>query len=445
MKEQNDKDGYRIMKQLSVVLIGAGSRGKTYCGKMNKQSDKYKIVAVAEPMDVQRKRCKEEYGIPEEMCFRDWRDLLALPKMADIAVIATVDNDHYYPALKAIELGYDLLLEKPVAQTVKECTDIANAAKEKGVNVLVCHVLRYTPFYKTVKNIVQSGTIGDIVSVDCTEGIGDVHFSHSYVRGNWYSEKDSTPMLLAKSCHDLDIIQWLIDKPCKKVSSFGSLTYFRPENAPEGAPVQCGDGTCPIADTCPYNCHRIYIENPHDFWGKWVFKNTVATKPGITDEELREALKTSHYGRCVFHADNDVLDHQIVNMEFENGVTASLTVNAFNEGGRFIRIYGTKGELFAYASSPSIHVFTFADRRSQEIPVMETDESITGGHGGGDDGIVNDLYDYLTGTYNGNSVANIGVSVANHLIGFAAEEARHTDTVVDVDAYFEKNNYKNKY
>ena len=433
------------MKQLSVVLIGAGSRGKTYCGKMNKKSDKYKIVAVAEPVELKRRYCMEEYGIPEEMCFLDWRDLLARPKMADIAVIATVDNDHYYPAMKAIELGYDLLLEKPVAQTVKECTDIANAAKEKGVNVLVCHVLRYTPFYKTVKNIVQSGTIGDIISVDCTEGIGDVHFSHSYVRGNWYSEKDSTPMLLAKSCHDLDIIQWLIDKPCKKVSSFGSLSYFRPENAPEGAPIQCGDGTCPIADTCPYNCHRIYIENPNNFWGKWVFKNVVATHPGVTDDELREALKTSHYGRCVFHADNDVLDHQIVNMEFENGITASLAVNAFNEGGRFIRIYGTKGELFAYASSPSIHVFTFADRKSQEIPVIETDESITGGHGGGDDGIVNDLYDYLTGTYDGVSVANIGVSVANHLIGFAAEEARHTDTIVDVDTYFEKNNYKNKY
>jgi predicted dehydrogenase len=377
------------------------------------------------------------------MCFGDWREILSRPKMADLAVIATVDNDHYGPAMKAIELGYDLLLEKPVAQTVKECTDIANAAKAKGVSVLVCHVLRYTPFYKKVKEIVKSGMLGKIVSIDCTEGIGDVHFSHSYVRGNWYSEKDSTPMLLAKSCHDLDIIQWLMEKPCKKVSSFGELAYFRPENAPEGAPVCCADGTCPIKDTCPYNAERIYIENPDGFWGKYIFRNSVATHPNMTDDELREALKTSHYGRCVFHADNDVLDNQIVNMQFEGGMTATLSVNAFNEGGRYIRIYGTKGELYAFAASPTIHVYTFDDKKSQDISVQETEEAITGGHGGGDDGIIIDLYDYLCGTYKGFSVADIRISVANHLIGFAAEEARHTDTVVDVDDYFTKNNYEN--
>ncbi|MBR7160867.1 MAG: Gfo/Idh/MocA family oxidoreductase [Clostridia bacterium] len=431
------------MKQLSVILIGAGSRGKTYGGRMNNMPEKYKIVAIAEPKETIRRRCQKEYGLPDEMCFTDWRDILAQPKMADLAVIATVDNDHYGPAMKAIELGYHLLLEKPVAQTVKECTDIANAAQDKGVCVLVCHVLRYTPFYKTVKSIVQSGMIGSIVNVDCTEAIGDVHFSHSYVRGNWYSEEQSTPMLLAKSCHDLDIIQWLMDKPCKKVTSFGRLTYFRPENAPEGAPVRCSDGTCPIAEACPYNCHRIYIENPDGFWGKSIFRNSVATHPNMTDDELREALKTSHYGMCVYHAGNDVLDNQVVNMEFEGGVTATLSVNAFNQGGRYIRIYGTKGELYAFASSTSIHVYTFDDKKSHEIPVCETEEAITGGHGGGDDGIVLDLYDYLCGTYTGVSVADIRVSVANHMIGFAAEEARHTDTVVHLDEYFKKNNYEN--
>ena len=411
------------MKQISVIVIGAGSRGKMYSGKMNAMPEKYKVVAIAEPNDVIRRRCQREYGLSDEMCFTDWRDILARPKLADLAVIATVDNDHYGPAMKAIELGYHLLLEKPVAQTVKECTDIANAAKAKGVNVLVCHVLRYTPFYKAVKNLVTSGKIGKVVSIDCTEGIGDVHFSHSYVRGNWHSEKDSTPMLLAKSCHDLDIIQWLMDKPCKKVTSFGKLTYFRSENAPEGAPVQCAGGNCPIADTCPYNSERIYIENPDNFWGKYVFRNSVATHPNMTDEELFERLKTSHYGRCVFHADNDVLDNQIVNMEFEGGVTASLAVNAFNE--------------------PAIHVYTFDDKKHTDVPVQETEEAITGGHGGGDDGIILDLYDYLNGTYTGCSVADIRISVANHLIGFAAEEARHTDTVVDMDTYFKDHDYEN--
>lgn len=432
------------MKQISVILIGAGSRGRTYCGKMKQMPDKYKVVGVAEPKERERRAFQQEYGLPDEMCFTDWREILDRPKMADLAVIATVDNDHYGPAMKAIELGYDLLLEKPVAQTVKECTDIANAAKEKGVSVLVCHVLRYTPFYKKVKSIVTSGMLGDIVSVDCTECIGDVHFSHSYVRGNWYSEKDSTPMLLAKCCHDLDIIQWLVDKPCKKVTSFGKLTYFRPENAPEGAPVVCADGTCPVKDTCPYSCERLYVENPDNFWGIYAFRHSIDADSSITKDELRAALKTSHYGRCVFHADNDVLDNQMVNMEFADGVTASLTVNAFNKGGRHIRIYGTKGELCAYASDAKIHVYTLTDGKDHEIPVQETTEDITGGHGGGDFGIVYDLYDYLVGSYDGVSVADIGISVANHMIGFAAEEARHTDTVVNVDEFFRKNNYENK-
>ena len=433
------------MKQLSVILIGAGNRGRAYCTRMNKISDKYKIVALAEPVELKRKSCAKEYGIPEDMCFKDWRELLALPKMADIAVIATLDDDHYHPAMKAIELGYDLLLEKPIAQTAEECVDIANAAKERGVKVLICHVLRFTPFYRTVKSILDSGRIGEVVSVNATEGVGDVHFSHSFVRGNWYSEKDSNPFILAKCCHDLDIIEWLIGKRCRRVSSFGSLSYFRPENAPDGAPVQCAGGDCPIADTCPYNSPRIYIDNPNGFWGKKVFKAVESTTYELSDEELSEALKSSHYGRCVFHADNDVVDNQTVNMEFDGGATATLAVNAFNEGGRYIRIFGTKGELYAFASSPAIHVYTFDDRKSEDIPVMKTEESITGGHGGGDDGIVLELYNYVSGARYDSSIADISVSVANHIIGFAAEEARHTNTVVDLDEFFKKHGYENIY
>ena len=429
------------MKQLSVILIGAGSRGRTYCHFMSRMPEKYKIVAVAEPVEVKRKSFAKEHGIPEEACFADWTEILDKPKMADIAVIATMDDLHYAPAMKAIEKGYHLLLEKPVAPTVEECADIANAAKEKGVSVIVCHVLRYTPFYKTVKTIVDSGKIGDICSIDQVEAIGNVHFSHSYVRGHWHSEAETTPMLLAKSCHDLDIIQWLIDKNCKKVQSFGSLTYFTSENAPEGAPHRCIDGGCPIASECPYNSHRIYIENPDNLWWKSAFRNIVATHPGFTDEELLEKLKETDYGLCVFHANNDVCDHQIVNMEFEGNVTATLTVNAFNRGGRYIRIYGTKGELYAFAEDEKIFVFNFAEKKKEWIPVQKTVEGIEGGHGGGDSGIVYDLYDYLNGTYKGFSVADIHISVANHLIGFAAEESRHNDTVVSMDDFCDKHHF----
>lgn len=429
------------MRQLSVILIGAGSRGRTYCSFMKQMPDKYKIVGVAEPVDVKRHSFQQEYGLSDDMCFHNWQDILNRSKMADIAVIATMDNEHYAPAMKAIELGYHLLLEKPVAPTAEQCTDIANAAEKNGVCVLVCHVLRYTPFFKTVKTIVDSGKIGEIMSIDHVEAIGDVHFSHSYVRGHWHSEAETTPMLLAKSCHDLDIIQWIIGKPCKKVQSFGSLTYFTEKNAPEGAPVRCIDGGCPIADTCPYNSYRVYIENTDGYWWKSAFRNIVATHPDYTDEELIEDLKKTDYGLCVFHANNDVNDHQVVNMEFEGGITANLSVNAFNRGGRYIRIYGTKGELYAFMADESIFVSTFADRKKEYIPVMKADETIAGGHGGGDSGIVADLYDYLIGDYKGFSVADIHVSVANHLIGFAAEESRHNDTVVLMEKFCKEHNF----
>ena len=431
------------MKQLTAILIGAGGRGTGYAKTMLSASEKYKIVGVADPVPEKRRVIREMFDIPEEMCFSDWREILALPKAADLAVIATSDNLHYGPAMKAISLGYDLLLEKPVAQTAQECIDIANAAKEKGVSVLVCHVLRYAPFFKKVKSIIESGVIGDIVSVDQVEAIGSVHFSHSFVRGNWHSEKEATPLILAKTCHDLDIIQWLIGKPCKKVSSFGSLTHFTSANAPEGAPKTCIDGNCPHAADCPYNSERLYIEGSDNLPWKPIFKKQVATHPDFTDEELREALHRTDYGLCVYHANNDMVDHQIVNMEFEGGVTAHLTVNAFNSGGRHIRIYGTKGELYAFASAKIIRVFTFKDWSSHEYPVQETEESIVGGHGGGDQGIIYDMYDYLTGNYVGNSVAPIGVSVANHMIGYAAEEARHGNTVISLDDFCSKNGYEN--
>ena len=300
--------------------------------------------------------------------------------------------------------------------------------------MLVGHVLRYAPFFCKVKELVMNGAVGDVVSVDQVEGIGNVHFSHSYVRGNWHSEAETTPMLLAKSCHDLDIIQWLLDKPCKKVQSFGSLVHFIPENAPEGSPIRCSDGNCPVGETCPYNCIKHY----YDF--KTNRRRSIITT-GIskalepTDEEVMQALKTTDYGLCVYHANNDVVDHRVVNMEFAGGATVSLTMNAFNCGGRYIRLFGTNGELFGNADGSELTLFTFADRQYHRISTDVVDESITSGHGGGDEGIVWELYDYLSDDYHGFCAADIGISAQNHLIGFAAEESRRENTVVDMTAY----------
>lgn len=433
------------MKTYSVILIGAGDRGARYVNEMNKFPDKYKIVGVAEALEGRRKGIQEKFGLPDEACFESWEEILSQPKMADVAIIATMDNMHYEPAMKAIELGYNLLIEKPVAQTAKECADIAVAAKNKGVKVLVCHVLRYTPFYKRVKEIILDGTIGDVMSVIGVEAVGDVHQTHSYVRGNWHCEEDTTPMLLAKCCHDLDIIQWLVDKPCKKVQSFGDLTYFKSENAPEGAPERCFEGNCPIADTCPYNSEKIYCDENCSDWFKKACSKGFAKAELPTPEEIRSALRVNDYGLCVFHAHNDVVDHQIVNMEFEGSVTASLTMNAFNTGGRYIRVFGTKGELYANMSDKEITVNTFADKRRNMIKVQETEESILGGHGGGDTGIVIELYDYLDGSYNGYCAADIQTSVNNHLIGFAAEKSRHNDTVESVADFAAKFGMTNAY
>lgn len=426
------------MKTYSVILVGAGSRGNAYTNCIKKCPNKFKVVAVAEPIKGRRDAIQREHNLPDDMCFNSWEEVLSKPKMADVVLICTLDDMHYKPAMRAIELGYDILLEKPAAQTAQECVDIALAAEKKGVKVLVCHVLRYSTFFKKIKEIIMEGIIGDIMSVIHVEAVGNVHQSHSYVRGNWHCEAETTPMLLAKSCHDIDILQWLIDKPCKKVQSFGNLSYFTHKNAPKGAPVRCIDGGCPIENTCPYNCKKLYYDDKENIWFRGASTTGIAKTDIPTDDEVMTALQTTDYGLCVFHANNDVVDHQVVNMEFEGGTTVSFTMNAFNKGGRYIRIFGTKGELYANAGDSEITVYTFEDKQIKKIAICAMNESIEFGHGGGDFGIIHELYDYLSGNYNGYCAADISISVKNHLIGFAAEKARHSGTIEDIDAFFGK-------
>ena len=433
------------MKKLSVIVMGCGNRGSNYSRHMATMPENYEIVACADPDPARRAKMRKLYNIPEERCYNTYQEILSQPKMADIALISVLDQMHREAALMAIELGYDLLLEKPVAQTAEECAEIALAAQKKGVKVLVCHVLRYTPFFGRVKELLMDGAIGEPVSVIHVEAVGNVHQSHSYVRGNWHSEAETTPMLLAKSCHDLDILQWLLDKPCKKVQSFGSLTHFTKENAPEGAPIRCADGGCPKADTCPYNCMKLYYEDKNNNWFRGTSTKNIAKGEIATDEEVLQALRTTDYGLCVYHANNDVVDHQVVNMEFEGGVTVSFTMNAFNKGGRYIRIFGTKGELMANMTDSTIQVYDFETKQWTDVPVTATEESIIGGHGGGDVGMVKEMIEFMQGEYTGYRCADIFTSVKNHLIGFAAERSRHNGTVEDMDAFMAEYGFENKY
>ncbi len=418
------------MEPIKVVLIGAGLRGKAYTDFMT--DNRFKVIAVADPIEARRDYIKETHGVTDDMCFNTWQEMLDRPKFADVAIIATSDRGHYEPAMKALEQGYNLLLEKPVCPTAEECADIANLAKEKGVKVLVCHVLRYTPFFGKIKDMINDDKLGEIVSVHHSECVGHIHHSHSYVRGNWGNTERSSNMLLAKSCHDIDIIQWLVGEKCTSVHSFGSLKHFTKENMPEGAPERCTDG-CPHADTCYYNAIKLYAESDWDW-----FRNACTKKVGPTDEEVMEALRTGDYGRCVYQCDNDVVDHQVVNMEFSNGAVASFNMSSFNHTGRFIRVMGTKGELYGDMDANTIQYFSFDTREEYMInPSSEdtVDGTLAGGHGGGDEGIVNVLYDYLANDYNGDLLSEIGISVENHLTVFAAEKSRLEGTVVDVEKF----------
>ena len=419
------------MKKVKFILIGAGGRGTTYVSEGQAHCPEMELVAVADPNPVRRNYIQEKFKLADEFCYETGEELLELPKMADVAIIATQDKDHFSLAIKAIEKGYNLLLEKPAAPTPKECVAIEKAANAKGVKVLVCHVLRYTPFFTTLKKIIDSGKIGKVKNIVHIEGVGDLHYCHSYVRGDWHNTKDSSPMILAKSCHDIDIIQWLVDEKCTKVHSFGSLTYFCEANRPSGAPEFCVQD-CPHEADCPYSAIKIYRNRI-----SWFAPH--ATKiHNPTDEDIEKLIHETNYGRCVFGScGNDVVDQQVVNMEFESGATASFTMSSFNNGGRHIRIMGTEGELDARMTDDTVNVYNFITRQSEQIAVKDsvTDETIASGHGGGDLGIISALCQIMTGTYNENAYADITTSVDNHLSTFAAEESRLTDKVIIMADY----------
>jgi len=420
------------MKKLTGIVIGAGSRGKCYSDVMGDIPEKFQIVGVAEPVEAKRNYFKEKFSIPAENCYDDWKPILEREKFADFAIISTLDRLHLEPALKAISLKYHLLLEKPVCPEAEECIAIERAAKEHGVKVVVCHVLRYTSIFKKLKEIIDSGRLGNIMSINHEECVGNTHQSHSFVRGNWGNSDESSVMLLQKSCHDLDILQWLIGKKCKKIQSFGTLSYFIEKNAPEGSTERCTDG-CPHAETCPYSTQKLYMDSTTDF-AEW-FRSVVAQCPNPSDEQVYNALQTTQYGKCVYKCNNNVVDHQTVNMLFEDDITITFTMNAFNKGGRFIHIFGTKGELHAAIDGNSpIEIYDFETLETEKIEMTGKD-GITGGHAGGDTGIVDAFYGYLTDELTADDVSEIGISCQNHMLVFAAEHSRKTNTVVDIEEF----------
>lgn len=418
------------MKQLSLILVGGGDRGRCYLRFLDSEPEKFKLVGIAEPVKEKREFLMDAYNVPVENCVEDYHELLSRPKFADIVMICTQDRMHFEPAMMAIEKKYHILLEKPMSITVDECYKIYKSAEENGVKGVVCHVLRYTPFYKTLKKFIEDGKLGDVVNVVHTEGVGNVHMSHSFVRGNWRKSEEAAPMILAKCCHDTDLLMWLMGDKCTRVQSFGGLTHFCEKNAPKDAPLRCNDG-CPHKDTCFYYAPSLYRINTTEVQH---FRAILANKFDPTDEEVDKALITSPYGRCVYHCDNDVVDHQAVTMEYEGGKVATLTMSGFNKGGRDTVIMGTKGEIHASIETEVMDFYDFETRTTRSI-YDPNDIEAHGGHKGGDEGIMADLYDYVALDKPSSSISDLKVSCMSHLICFAAEEARVKGTTVDMDEY----------
>ena len=403
------------MKQVTAVLAGAGQRGmRAYASYALDYPNELKFVAVAEPDEGRREEFRRKHHIPEEHCYKSWEELLAQPKMADCILICTMDNMHYEPVVEAAKKGYHILCEKPMSSSKEELENMAKIARESGKVFSICHVLRYSPFFVELKRLLDEKTIGDLVSVQHIESVGYWHMAHSFVRGNWRNSDESSCMILQKCCHDMDILLWLIGSHCKKVSSFGGLTHFKEENAPEGAPLYCLDG-CKHRDNCPFFAPWFYLEHPNGF----------AFSEGITLDTSREgilnALKTGPFGRCVYHCDNNVVDHQVVNLEFENGVTVNMTMCGFTDQcERVINLMGTRGQIRGNMEENYIEVMDFVNKHHYRVDLNIP----VSGHSGSDSSMMKEFTALVAADGKGESRSNAAEAVESHLIALAAEESR---------------------
>jgi predicted dehydrogenase len=402
---------------VSVAIVGAGNRGSGFAEIISRLPQLARIGAVAEPRREYREAFAAQYQLPQGSVFTDWRDLTARPRLCDAVIVATMDREHVDSAVAFTGLGYHMLLEKPMATSLEDCRRIVRAQAEAGTITSVCHSLRYNHRFAELKRVVESGRIGRVVTIDQLEQVAWWHHAHSYVRGNWGNEGRSTFMLLAKSCHDIDYIAHLVGAVCRRVASYGSLSYFTRQNAPAGSGERCT--SCALEPGCAYSALKHYVESDRGQWPAAM----------VSAEHSREAhlaaLADGPYGRCVWKCDNDVVDHQVVCMEFDAGVTATFTMTAFTQGeGRRIRVHGTEGEVEFTEAEMSVR--TFADNRTERV-VLETEE---GGHGGGDARVVMSFLAAIREKNAALVITDVRESLRSHAIVFAAELSRREGRMV---------------
>ena len=419
---------------ITFAIAGFGDRGSTYASMQDLFPDQMKVVAVADLDPAKVEKARKRYDLPPDRCFSSAEEMLERSKLAEVLVVATMDRQHVDHAIPALRKGYHILLEKPISPELSRCRELLEVARECHGQVIVCHVLRYTAFYNQLKELIDSGRIGNVVSVCANENVGYWHQAHSFVRGNWRNSKETSPMILQKSCHDMDIFTWLLGKKCRSVSSFGGTWLFRPERALEGAALRCLDG-CQVKEACPFDAEKIYITSPKTGRARGDSWITSVLSVENTVESTYRALREGPYGRCVYQCDNDVVDHQQTNLLLEDGSTVSFTMCAFTENCyRTFKAMGTRGEIEADTRSNLIHIRVFG--QPEEVIDVGRLAGDLKGHGGGDSGIIRDFLELLRGGVLNGRTTTLENSMESHFIALAAEESRlHGGRVVEMEAF----------
>ncbi|XP_048732868.2 putative oxidoreductase YteT isoform X5 [Ostrea edulis] len=394
-----------------------------------------RVIAVADPKEYQRRQLQRLCDIPDDMAFEDWREIAERGKFADCVVICTLDQHHKDPAIAFARRGYHILLEKPMATNEEDCREIVRVCKENNVFLTVCHVLRYTPWVKKITEIIDSGAIGKVVNIQHLEPVGYWHFAHSFVRGNWHKESESSFSLLAKCCHDLDLIcHWMGPRKCHSVASFGHLSHFSQKNKPKNAASRCLDCPREVESQCPYSAVKIYIENGVKSFNKgWPVSVLTSGPPDI--ENVTEALRTGPYGRCVYDLDNDVMSQQVVNMQFSDGATASLSMIAFTGSvcTREVNVFGTKGEIRYKDGQPCVLQVDFVTGQRYHHKLESEHKGPLSGHGGADYCLMEHFQQALYEKDFSKIQTGAEETLASHLVTFAAEKARKENRVVTIN------------
>ena len=433
---KNDAGGIIMQsKPVTAVIVGAGHRAFVYSELAKTNPELLKIVGVADPNPVRCKKAMEYFGFSEDMCFDSAQTLAEKGRLADAVINGTMDEQHLETAIPLLNAGYDMLLEKPFAVCEEDMRQIVYCAKKNNSKVMICHVLRYTPFYYAIKERIVNGEIGDIINIQMTEHVSYHHLSTSYIRGKWAnSDKCHTTMLLAKCCHDIDLMMWFMSetKPVS-ISSFGSKFQFKPENAPENAGTICMKD-CPLVDECVYSTKRLYIHHP-DRWSFYVWDALEGIENPTIDDKIALMKTDNPYARCIYKCDNNVVDHQSVLVNFASGATGTHNmVGGSAEPRRNIHIIGTKGEIFGNFEESKFTVLKInpsPDAHNEECDVEEVDLRVTGdmvgaygGHGGGDERLAEDFVKFIRGEQPSLACTSIFDSVAGHLCVYLADKSR---------------------